>query len=288
VESLLGVLLLESSHLAAFDQQDVELLEALGQEAVIAIQNATQHRKLRIEQEKRVAAEKWAVMGQAATALAHRVNNLLGVIPVGAKEIQRTLEADHLSATDRRWVSANLERIERNARYVLSMADTLFKPFKNTGPASAFDVNRILNEALEAADLPSDVEVVRDYARDLPPIRGSSLLVDCFLELITNARRAMSDSATQRLTLRTQHQRDDDGEWVAVAVSDTGRGIAPQQMRDLWQIFKPSEEGLGFGLWWLRTFVERQGGAVTCLTRQGRGTTFSVRLPVGAGRKDAD
>ena len=75
--SFLGVLLLESSRSEAFDQQDVELLEALAQEAVIAIQNAIQHQKLLTEHEKRLAAEKWAVMGQAATALAHRIN-LLG------------------------------------------------------------------------------------------------------------------------------------------------------------------------------------------------------------------
>ena len=84
-DSLLGVLLLESSRMAAFDQQDVELLDALAQEAVIVIQNAAQHQRLQLmhkrlkdEQEKRLAAEKWSVMGQAATSLAHRINNLIG------------------------------------------------------------------------------------------------------------------------------------------------------------------------------------------------------------------
>jgi GAF domain-containing protein len=97
-EEVLGVLLLESTRLDAFDRQDVELLEALAQEAVIAIQNATQHQKLQFmhqtlqdEQERRVAAEKWTVMGQAATALAHRINNLMGLVPASAGEIRRTL-----------------------------------------------------------------------------------------------------------------------------------------------------------------------------------------------------
>ena len=97
-EELLGVLLLESTRPAAFEQHDVELVQALAQEAVLAIQNATQHQKLQLirqtlqdEQERRVAAEKWTVMGQAATALAHRINNLIGLVPASAGEIRRTL-----------------------------------------------------------------------------------------------------------------------------------------------------------------------------------------------------
>jgi signal transduction histidine kinase len=41
----------------------------------------------------------------------------------------------------------------------------------------------------------------------------------------------------------------------------------------------PSAEGLGFGLWWVRTFVEQQGGSITCENRPGIGVTFTVRLP---------
>jgi GAF domain-containing protein len=104
VDSLLGVLLLESSRVAAFDQQDVELLEALAQEAVIAIQNASQHQKLLAEQEKRLAAEKWALMGQAATALAHRINNLMGIVPVSARETLRSLSKLETTDSERLWI----------------------------------------------------------------------------------------------------------------------------------------------------------------------------------------
>jgi GAF domain-containing protein len=121
-EELLGVLLLESTRLDAFDRQDVELLEALAQEAVIAIQNATQHQKLQMmhqtlqdEQERRVAAEKWTVMGQAATALAHRINNLMGLVPASAEEIRRALAGIEMAEGDREWIEANLDRIERNS-----------------------------------------------------------------------------------------------------------------------------------------------------------------------------
>jgi signal transduction histidine kinase len=264
-DEFLGVLLLESSRVAAFDQQDVELLEALAQEAVIAIQNASQHYKLRTEQEKRLAAEKWAVMGQAATALAHRINNLMGIVPVSSRETLRSLAKIEMPDLERRWIEANLGRIERNARFVLKLSDALFRPFKDSGPSAKLDANHLLNEALEYADLPAEVEVDRNFDKNLPLVNCSLLLVDIFLELITNARKAMETSEQRRLQVSSRTEEDDAGMWVIVEIADTGRGIAPDQMEHLWSMFQQSEDGLGFGLWWLRTFIERQGGSIECL-----------------------
>ena len=276
---LIGVLLLESSRLAAFDQQDVELLEALAQEAVIAIQNATQLQKLRAEQERRLAAEKWAVMGQAATALAHRINNLLGIVPVSASEVLRILENLDLADADRRWAESNLERIHRNAQFILKLSEALFRPFKESSPTTRFDLNRLLNEALESADLPDDIEVVCHYDKQLPLVNCSLLLLDIFLELITNACKAMENQKQQRLELSSRSEQIDGLPWVMVKISDTGKGMPAHHLEHLWNLFQPSEEGLGFGLWWMRTFIERQGGAIECQSQLGEGSTFVVRLP---------
>jgi signal transduction histidine kinase len=289
-DELLGVLLLESARSAAFDQHDVELLEALAQEAVIAIQHATQqhrlqrmHKALQDEQERRVAAEKWTVMGQAATALAHRINNLIGIVPASAGEIRRTLAKLEIPPADGEWLEANLQRIERNGRFILRLADTLFRPFQEPGPSAQFDVNRLLNEALQAANLPPSIEVIRDYGKDLPSVESNSLLVDIFLEVITNAQRAMEDQPRKRLSVRTRTETDEIGSWVLIEIGDTGRGIGPEQMAHLWDMFKQSPDGLGCGLWWVRTFIERQGGTIACDSEPGAGATFTVRLPIPEG-----
>ena len=286
-DSLLGVLLLESSRVAAFDQQDVELLEALAQEAVIAIQNASQHQKLMAEQEKRLAAEKWAMMGQAATALAHRINNLMGIVPVSARETLRSMTKLEIADSERLWIEANLERIQRNAQFVLNLSDALFKPFKDSGPAARLDVNRLLDEALEAADLPANIEVGRSFEKNLPPVNCSLLLVDIFLELITNARKAMEGRDQRRLQVSTRSDQNDAGLWVIVEIKDTGKGISPDQMMHLWNMFQQSEDGLGFGLWWLRTFIERQGGSIKCNSEPEKGSAFVVRLPAAISRQSS-
>lgn len=291
-EQLLGVLLLESTRLAAFDHQDIELLEAMAQEAVIAIQNATQHQKLQVmhqvlqgEQEQRVAAEKWTVMGQAATALAHRINNLVGIVPASAGEIRRTLATLPLPPDEARWIEANLERIDRNARFVLRLANALFRPFQEPGHQAEFDVNRLLSEALQAVSLPPAVQVELDFERELPPIQSNSLLVDIFLELFTNARKAMDGQPEQRLRVRTRLEMDQAEPWISIEIGDSGVGITPEQMAHLWTMFKPTanwgaETGSGFGLWWVRTFIERHGGTITCESQPGTGATFTVRLPL--------
>jgi signal transduction histidine kinase len=56
-------------------------------------------------------------------------------------------------------------------------------------------------------------------------------------------------------------------------------------MEHLWSMFQQSEDGLGFGLWWLRTFIERQGGSIECRSKVDKGARFIVRLPAYSGRK---
>ena len=277
-DSFMGVLLLESSRLSAFDQQDVELLEALAQEAVIAIQNANNLYRIQVEQEKRLAAEKWAVMGQAATALAHRINNLMGIVPVSAQEIFRSLSDLEIPEVEKKWIHANLGRIQRNAGFVLKLSDALFRPFKDTGPTSRYDVNRLLSEALEAADLPDRIEVTRRFAEKLPRVDSSLLLLDVFMELMINARKAMEGSNERKLIITTRCDRLDTGKWAVVEIRDTGQGIGSDRMANIWNMFHPSEDGWGFGLWWIKTFIERQGGSIDCASQRCMGTTFTLRL----------
>ena len=282
---VLGVLLLESARPGAFEQRDVELLEAFAQVAVIAMQNATRHQKLQLlhdalqdEHERRVAAEKWAVMGQAATALAHRINNLIGLVPASSAEIRRTLSGLEIPPEDREWIDTNLQRIERSGQFILRMADALFRPFQEPGPLARFGVNRLVKEALQAADPPCDVEVMVDLGQDLPPVESNSLLVDVFLELFTNALRAMEGCPEKQLQVRTRAEVAEADTWVIVRISDTGIGITPEKATHMWDMFKQSEDGVGFGLWWVRTFIERQGGTISFQSQPGVGTTFIIRL----------
>jgi signal transduction histidine kinase len=93
------------------------------------------------------------------------------------------------------------------------------------------------------------------------------------------------------LRLRTRAEMDQADPWVSIEISDTGVGITPEQMAHLWTMFKPTaswgaEMGTGFGLWWVRTFIERHGGTIACESHRGTGATFTVRLPVYSDAED--
>jgi signal transduction histidine kinase len=209
----------------------------------------------------------------------------MGIVPVSARETMRSLAKLETPDSERLWIEGNLERIERNARFVLKLSEALFRPFKHSGPAARLDVNHLLDEALEAADLSEQIEVIRNFEKQLPMVNCSLLLLDIFLELITNARKAMEDQDLRRLQVGTRSDQDDAGLWVVVEIKDTGRGISPGQRVHLWDMFQQSENGLGFGLWWLRTFIERQGGSIKCHSEPGKGAAFLVRLPASIGRE---
>jgi signal transduction histidine kinase len=117
----------------------------------------------------------------------------------------------------------------------------------------------------------------------LPKVESSPLLVDTFLELITNAEKAMAESRDKRLTVRTRLEAGKQADWVVIEMEDTGCGIAEDRMNHLWDMFQQSDNGLGYGLWWLRTFIVRQGGTIDCTSRPGEGSTFTLRLPAVSG-----
>jgi signal transduction histidine kinase len=80
-----------------------------------------------------------------------------------------------------------------------------------------------------------------------------------------------------KLTISVEPKSED---WVEVAFQDTGKGIPPFALRD---IFTPAfttkqEDGHGLGLWWSRAFVEKCGGTITAQSQVGEGSRFVVTL----------
>jgi len=285
-DRLIGVLSVDSPQIDAFDADDVRFLEALARQAVIAIQNAERHEKLQETydalqetQARLVAAERWGTLGKAAASLAHRMNNILGIIPVCVQEISTRAGEVPL-------IRDNLEIIDRNAKFILELADNLLKPFRLsvTEITGLFDVNLLLKQAVSVANIPSRIEVILRYGDDLPAVPTSKSLVDIFVELITNAVKAMPGEGKLEIGSRLI-----DDKWVGVWFTDTGCGIPPDKRDRIFDLFvtvrepEPKEVGtsLGFGLWWVKTFLQQQGADIDLAWSEvSKGSTFIIKLPV--------
>jgi two-component system NtrC family sensor kinase len=119
----------------------------------------------------------------------------------------------------------------------------------------------------------------RDYA-DLPPVNCyAGQLNQVWMNLLGNAAQAVRDQGEVTITTRS------DGDWVTIAISDTGAGIPQDQLSKIFNPFyttKPVGEGTGLGLSISYGIIERHGGAITVTSEVGSGSTFTVRIPVCA------
>jgi signal transduction histidine kinase len=80
-----------------------------------------------------------------------------------------------------------------------------------------------------------------------------------------------------RLTIRSD-QRDS---WVTLSISDTGTGISTQNMAKLWTpLFTTKAKGMGFGLPICKRIVDAHGGSISVKSKEGKGSTFTVTLPI--------
>ncbi len=278
---IIGVMELLNKKEDDFTQRDVELLSLVASSAAIAIQNARQYAALkqtnaalRDAQSQRIAAERWAILGKAAANLAHRINNTTALVPVATQHLVELLAQVDMPPELRREVDAKIDRIQRNTLYTVDLAMALLRRFREKS-TEAQDVNELVKQALGAVEIPGNVRVVCHLDPELTPITTSDLLVDVFVELITNAIRAMQN---QKGVLRIASFKV--GACVLVQVTDNGAGIPPDKFDQIFDIFfTTSPQGLGFGLWWVKTFLEQQGGKITVESRLGEGTNFTVTLP---------
>jgi signal transduction histidine kinase len=115
-----------------------------------------------------------------------------------------------------------------------------------------------------------------------------SQLNQVFMNLLVNAAQAIPEKG--EITLRTGTADNADGEaMVFIAVSDTGSGIPPENLRRVFEPFfttKPVGKGTGLGLSLAYGIIQKHGGRIDVTSTPGMGTTFTVFLPV-AGPKDS-
>jgi two-component system NtrC family sensor kinase len=143
------------------------------------------------------------------------------------------------------------------------------------------NLNKLLDEVVEwfkeRAFQLSDIDLVRDYAKDLPEVcLDPDQIRQVFLNLINNAGDAIEGAGTIKLSTRRQNG------FVCVEISDTGKGMTSEQMQRIFLPFYTTKEvgrGTGLGLSISLSIVESMGGSIAVQSMLGAGSSFTVRLP---------
>ncbi len=240
---------------------------------------------------KAVELERLRSLGMLVASVAHEVNNpLAGVVGYldvcsrycerarGTPQLDEQLADKLKEAIDA--AQDGTQRIAATVRLLLTFARG-----EEEDATTTADALRALDAALSLAmpQIRYRAQIVRvgQWSHPPPVSINEARLAQVFLNLLINAAHAIegSDPDNNRIELEISH----DERYVAVEISDTGRGIPPEIMARIFEPFfstKPAGQGTGLGLSISRDVLQQAGGSISVHSKVGRGTTFRVQIPV--------
>jgi two-component system NtrC family sensor kinase len=250
------------------------------------------------EQSRRLAAEadarrmsKYEALGTLAGGIAHHFNNLLPAV-TGHLEI-----AAHEAGPD----SPAIPRLQRLSREISDARNVIRKILlysrRDVTAFAAVDLSAVVRESAEMvrASLPSDVDLRLHVAPDIEVFGDASQLSQLAVNLLTNARDALA-GAPGAITLTVngagsdpaQGEADSGQGYAQLTCSDTGRGMSLEVVERAFDPFfttKSAHGGTGLGLAICDGIVRSHNGCISVESREGRGATFIVLLPLAASAR---
>jgi signal transduction histidine kinase len=233
---------------------------------------AERTQELRKAQEQLVRRERLAVLGQLAGGVAHELRNPLGAIKNATYFLNMALaEPSPRIKTALEILDKEVGTSERIINSLLDLARTR-SPFRQP-----VDLNHAVQEALSRVAVPENVQVATQLDETFPTIPADpDQLAQVLGNLILNAVQAMPQGGHLNIQSLVPSP-----EWVAVSISDTGVGIPPENLGRLFEpLFTTKARGIGLGLALVKSLVEGHGGKVEVQSQVGKGSTFTVTLPI--------
>ena len=277
---VLGAIVVLNREEGIFTSDDLEMLQFLAAAVGVATENARLYgeladfaRELERSQAQLIQAEKLAATGRLAASIAHEINN-----PLQAIHNCLYLALKRPLSDDKRLHYLTIAQ-EETERLITLVQRTLefYRPSK--GQSVATDVNHLIESVLALSNKRLEhgrVQVQAQLQPDLPPILGvPDQLTQVLLNLVINAIEAMPEGG--ELNLGTAI----DTGWLRIGVRDTGPGISPDEAAKIFEPFYTTKaNGTGLGLAVSYGIIQRHGGRIEVAGVPGRGTTFTIVLPL--------
>lgn len=275
----------------------LDFLSALGSQLAVVLKHARLNDKLTKSdnalvktQDRLIQSAKLAAVGELAAGVAHELNNpltgILGYTQWLLLEASKNVEGG-IPAKDVGPMCTRLEKIEREVLRCKDIVQNLLnfsrsqESWGDKGPPmERLPINNVVEATLGVTDHQLElakVKVERRLGENLPAVDGNAnQLQQVFINIVINASKSMPGGGTLVVTTRK------DGHAVLVSFQDDGTGM-PASVRD--RIFEPFfttrkvGEGTGLGLSVSYGLVKAHGGEITVESAEGKGSTFTIRLP---------
>ena len=237
--------------------------------------------ELRDKQEQLVQAGKLATLGELTTGVAHELNNPLNNIGLF---VGNAVDLIELAVADKQRIVGELGHAMQQVRKATEIISHLRTFGRAAAPASRerTSLKQVIERALSLMQEQlrlRQIEVTVDLGPEEPVVSGNSIqLEQVFINLLTNARDAMTDSARKAIRISGTV----DAAAVELAFADTGHGIPPGLERRIFDPFFTTKEvgkGTGLGLSITYGIIKEHGGMISVASTPGEGATFVIQLP---------
>jgi signal transduction histidine kinase len=237
-----------------------------------------------LAEERLHQADKMAAIGRLTAGIAHDFNNLLSSITGNADMLERDVGQDPRQA---RRIGTILQSAERGSDLVQRLLAFARKQVLDPAPVNLNEIVLGMQDLLHST-IGHSVRVETVPAAELwPALVDPAQLEHVILNLAINARDAMPEGGVLTIATAnlTETERSADlaaGDYVSVAVTDTGTGMTEDVLRNAFEPFfttKPTGLGSGLGLSQVYGMATQSGGGVRIDSLPGRGTTVAVLLP---------
>lgn len=275
---------------AKVDERTADLRQANQQLRDEITERRQAEEALRQAQTELAHVSRVTTMGQLVASIAHEINQPLGAIVTNGSACVRLLSREAPDLDKSREVIGRMIKDGLRASEVLKRIRGLLH--KSHPQKARLNINETIQEVIDLVSsdvLRRKVELQSELAADLPPVVGDRIqLQQVILNLILNAKDAMSEVQTRRRELLVTSRRNECGE-VIVAVRDSGKGL---DANDAERIFDPffttKAEGLGLGLSISQKIIADHGGRMLATANENKGATIQFTLPANAGANDEE
>ncbi|MFQ6065251.1 MAG: PAS domain S-box protein, partial [Candidatus Bathyarchaeia archaeon] len=228
-------------------------------------------RQLKETQEQLLKAERLAAIGQVATMVGHDLRNPLQSIENATYYLNNELEHLLVPQKTKEMLQVLNDSVNYADRIIRDLQDfsTKKKP-----TLTKTNINAIVKKILSQTKVPENVKLIIKLNR-LPEIEADKeMITRVFLNLATNALHAMENGGTLKVSSKRTNG------FIEVSFKDTGIGIPKEKMEKLFTpFFTTKAKGMGMGLPICKKFVDAHRGSITVESKEGKGSTFTVRLP---------
>jgi two-component system, NtrC family, sensor kinase len=241
-------------------------------------------RKKAASDEMAIQSSKMAALGKMAAGIAHEINNPLAVIGEKAGWMKDLLGMEDVAGSENfQELMDAVNKIEYHVVRAKTVTHRLLGFARRMEPmVEGVNINEILDESIEFLKNEAryrNIEIQANYAPDLPlTTSDQSQLQQVFLNIINNGIDAIGKEG--QIVINTGTTKNNE---ISIEINDNGPGIPKEVLQKIFDPFFTTKEvgkGTGLGLSISYSIIEKLGGRIMVASEEGKGTTFTIYLPV--------